>query len=196
MDLSVSVTNGSELITDMFDFATKAHSTVDDPSRETKRITEMYGIKSQPEIRPPLLPQLTKTGNKNESPLTQRKSRRYSRLEADYIISREKGESVGIDTDSHGDDERSVSNQERLSCTMQGSYQLVLSLRATDLRIKKVTVHQSTNHGRVIATVSIKVTTDRYIVPAGYIVPTGLKDLSRAETYKWYQSQKRVSVEE
>ncbi|GJR09388.1 hypothetical protein Tco_0792040 [Tanacetum coccineum] len=43
--------------------------------------------------------------------------------------------------------------------------------------------------GRVIATVSIK-------VPAGYIISPGLKDLSRAETYKWYQSLERVSVEE
>ncbi|GKC84662.1 hypothetical protein Tco_1140379 [Tanacetum coccineum] len=42
--------------------------------------------------------------------------------------------------------------------------------------------------GRVIATVSIKVPTSRYIVPAGYIISPGLKDLSRAETYKfvWY----------
>ncbi|GJZ77782.1 hypothetical protein Tco_0642454 [Tanacetum coccineum] len=36
----------------------------------------------------------------------------------------------------------------------------------------------------------------RYIVPAGYIISPGLKDLSRAETYKWYQSLERVSVEE
>ncbi|GKE18622.1 reverse transcriptase domain-containing protein [Tanacetum coccineum] len=43
--------------------------------------------------------------------------------------------------------------------------------------------------GRVIATVSIK-------VPTGYIISPGLKDLSRAETYKWYQSLERVSVEE
>ncbi|GJT42081.1 hypothetical protein Tco_0941946 [Tanacetum coccineum] len=50
--------------------------------------------------------------------------------------------------------------------------------------------------GRVIATVSIKVPTGRYIVPAGYIISPGLKDLSRAETYKWYQSLERVSVEE
>ncbi|GKA73241.1 hypothetical protein Tco_0779457 [Tanacetum coccineum] len=50
--------------------------------------------------------------------------------------------------------------------------------------------------GRVIATVSIKVPTSRYIVPAGYIISPGLKDLSRAETYKWYQSLERVSVEE
>ncbi|GJT16390.1 hypothetical protein Tco_0875096 [Tanacetum coccineum] len=50
--------------------------------------------------------------------------------------------------------------------------------------------------GRVIATVSIKVPTGRNIVPAGYIISPGLKDLSRAETYKWYQSLERVSVEE
>ncbi|GKB82624.1 hypothetical protein Tco_0949519 [Tanacetum coccineum] len=50
--------------------------------------------------------------------------------------------------------------------------------------------------GRVIATVRIKVLTGRYIVPAGYIISPGLKDLSRAETYKWYQSLERVSVEE
>ncbi|GJZ30111.1 hypothetical protein Tco_0575158 [Tanacetum coccineum] len=50
--------------------------------------------------------------------------------------------------------------------------------------------------GRVIATISIKVPTGRYIVPAGYIISPGIKDLSRAETYKCYQSLERASVEE
>ncbi|GJY02388.1 ribonuclease H-like domain-containing protein [Tanacetum coccineum] len=48
--------------------------------------------------------------------------------------------------------------------------------------------------GRVIATVSIKVPTGRYIVPAGYIISPGLKDPSRAETYKWYLRAWRESL--
>ncbi|GJY52923.1 hypothetical protein Tco_0444587 [Tanacetum coccineum] len=44
--------------------------------------------------------------------------------------------------------------------------------------------------GRVIATVSIKV-----LLVLKFLL-AGLKDLSRAETYKWYQSLERVSVEE
>ncbi|GJW47076.1 hypothetical protein Tco_0078722 [Tanacetum coccineum] len=50
--------------------------------------------------------------------------------------------------------------------------------------------------GRVIATDSVIVATSGYVVPAAYDISPGLKDLSRAETYKWYQSLERVSVEE
>ncbi|GKC51334.1 hypothetical protein Tco_1074079 [Tanacetum coccineum] len=50
--------------------------------------------------------------------------------------------------------------------------------------------------GRVVATDSVIVATSGYVVPAAYDISSGLKDLSRAETYKWYQSQVRVSVEE
>ncbi|GJX18459.1 ribonuclease H-like domain-containing protein [Tanacetum coccineum] len=50
--------------------------------------------------------------------------------------------------------------------------------------------------GRVIATDSVIVATSGYVVPAVYDISPGLKDLSRAETYKWYQSLERVSVEE
>ncbi|GJX05292.1 hypothetical protein Tco_0191208 [Tanacetum coccineum] len=42
--------------------------------------------------------------------------------------------------------------------------------------------------GRVIATDSVIVATTGYVVPAAYDINPGLKDLSRAETYKWYQS--------
>ncbi|GKF15544.1 hypothetical protein Tco_0057006, partial [Tanacetum coccineum] len=48
--------------------------------------------------------------------------------------------------------------------------------------------------GRVIATVSIKVPTGRYIVPAGYIISPGLKDLSRAETYITYKAVRNGSI--
>ncbi|GJX47660.1 retrovirus-related pol polyprotein from transposon TNT 1-94 [Tanacetum coccineum] len=50
--------------------------------------------------------------------------------------------------------------------------------------------------GRVIATDSVIVATSGYVVPAAYDISPGLKDLSRAETYKWYQSLERVSVED
>ncbi|GJQ90187.1 hypothetical protein Tco_0001326 [Tanacetum coccineum] len=50
--------------------------------------------------------------------------------------------------------------------------------------------------GRAIATDSVIVATSGYVVPAAYDISPGLKDLSRAETYKWYQSLERVSVEE
>ncbi|GJX57132.1 hypothetical protein Tco_0287029, partial [Tanacetum coccineum] len=50
--------------------------------------------------------------------------------------------------------------------------------------------------GRVIATDSVIVATSGYVVPAAYDISPGLKDLSRAKTYKWYQSLERVSVEE
>ncbi|GKA91612.1 hypothetical protein Tco_0813537 [Tanacetum coccineum] len=47
--------------------------------------------------------------------------------------------------------------------------------------------------GRVIATDSVIVATSGYVVPAAYDISPGLKDLSRAETYKWYQSQTEFS---
>ncbi|GJS98869.1 hypothetical protein Tco_0820039 [Tanacetum coccineum] len=50
--------------------------------------------------------------------------------------------------------------------------------------------------GRVIATDSVIVATSGYVVPAAYDISPGLKDLSRAETYKWYQSLERVFVKE